>query len=98
MDGINRCPRKHKCGNTQMTDLLRMDFINSLPQPLWVRQWGRTSFDWPIYDICVETGLIRIDVCGKLDKLHICDVAEFKDDYGTVYDSNVFYIDYEEED
>lgn len=79
-----------------MSDLLRMDFINSLTQPLWVRQWGRESFDWPVYDICVETGLMRIDVCGKLDKLHICDIAQFKDDYGTVYDSDVFYSDYEE--
>jgi len=81
-----------------MTDLLRMDFINSLPQPLWVRQWGRDSFDMPVWDICVETGLIRIDVCGLLDKLHIGDVAEFKDDAGVVYSSEVFYSDYEEEE
>lgn len=81
-----------------MTDLLRMDFINSLPQPLWIRQWGRDSFDMPVWDICVETGLIRIDVCGLLDKLHIGDVAEFKDDAGVVYSSEVFYSDYEEEE
>lgn len=81
-----------------MTDLLRMDFINSLPQPLWIRQWGRDSFDRPVWDICVETGLIRIDVCGLLDKLHIGDVAEFKDDTGVVYSSEVFYSDYEEEE
>lgn len=81
-----------------MSDLLRMDFINSLPQPLWVRQWGRDSFDMPVWDICVETGLIRIDVCGLLDKLHIGDVAEFKDDRGVVYSSEVFYSDYEEDE
>lgn len=79
-----------------MNDLLRLEFINSLPQPLWVRQWGRDSFDWSLYEICVETGLISIDVCGKLDKLHIGDVAQFKDDSGTVYDAEVFYSDYEE--
>lgn len=80
-----------------MTDLLRLDFINSLPQPLWVRKWGRDSFDWPLYEICVETGLMKIDVCGMLDRLHIGDVAQFKDDAGNVYDSEVFYTDYEEE-
>ena len=74
-------------------DLLNIDFINSLPQPLWVRQWGRKDFDWPLYEICVETGLMRIDVCGKLDNLHIGDVAQFRDDYGTVYDSEEFYLE-----
>ena len=71
-----------------MTDLLRLDFINSLPQPLWVRQWGRETFDCPLYDICVETGLMRIDVCGLLDRLHIRDVAQFKDDAGNIYYSS----------
>lgn len=80
-----------------MTDLLRLDFINSLPQPLWVRQWGGDSFDWPLYEICLETGLMSIDVCGKLDNLHIGDVAQFRDDDGKVYDSEMFYTDYEEE-
>jgi hypothetical protein len=76
-----------------MADLLNIDFINSLPQPLWVRQWGRKDFDWPLYEICVETGLMRIDVCGKLDNLHIGDVAQFKDDHGTVYDAEEFYLE-----
>jgi len=74
-------------------DLLNIDFINSLPQPLWVRQWGDKEFLWPLYEICVETGLIRIDVCGKLDNLHIGDVAQFKDDNGTVYESEEFYLE-----
>lgn len=75
------------------SDLLNIDFINSLPQPLWVRQWGDKDFLWPLYEICVETGLMRIDVCGKLDNLHIGDVAQFRDDYGTVYDSEEFYLE-----
>ena len=79
-----------------MTDLLNMTFINSLPQPLWVRQWGRKDFDWPLYDICVETGLMRIDVCGKLDNLHIGDVAQFKVDSGKVYSSDEFYLENQE--
>lgn len=79
-----------------MSDLLNINFINSLPQPIWVRQWGRESFDWPLYEICVETGLMKIDVCGKLDNLHIGDVAQFKDDAGNIYDSEEFYLEIDE--
>ena len=80
-----------------MTDLLRLDFINSLPQPLWIKQWGEKEFMWPVQDICVESGIIRVDVCGLLQAIQIGDVKEFKDDAGNIYDSEVFYTDYEEE-
>lgn len=45
-------------------DRLDMAYINSLPLPLW-------DGDWPVYDIEVETGLYRIDVCGLLEVRHI---------------------------
>lgn len=80
-----------------MTDLLRMDFINSLPQPLWTRQWGDKEFMWPVQDLCVESGIVRVDVCGLLQAMHVSDIAEFKDDSGTIYDAEVFYSDYEVE-
>ena len=54
---------------------------------------GREGFDLPLYEICVETGLMRIDVCGKLDNLHIGDVAQFKDDAGNIYNSDEFYLE-----
>lgn len=77
-------------------DLLNMEFINSLPQPLWIRQWGDEDFHWPLYDICVEIGLLRIDVCGMLDVLHIGDIAEFRDDVGKTYEADEFYLEVEE--
>lgn len=51
---------------------------------------------WPVQDMCVESGIVRVDVCGLLQAMHISDIAEFKDDSGTIYDAEVFYSDYEE--
>lgn len=75
-----------------MSDLLRMDFINSLPHPLFAKLHGS---EWPVYDICVETGLMRIDACGMLDVLHIGDAFSFKDANGIEYDVDMFYSDYQ---
>ena len=54
-------------------DLLRMDFINSLQQPIMCTELDGTQ--WPLYDLDVETGLMRIDVCGKLQ---VTEVSEFQ--------------------
>lgn len=74
-------------------DRLRMDYINSLPQPFIAKFWG--GDEWPIYDIEVQTGLLRIDVCGKLQVKHIADVRLFRDAEGIEHDSETFYSDYE---
>lgn len=75
-----------------MKDLLRMDYINDLPQPFIVTFYG--GDEWPVYDIDVETGLLRIDVCGLLEVKHIAEVNFFTDAYGVIHDSEVFYSDY----
>lgn len=72
-----------------MTDLLRMDYINSLPQPLFANLYGGSS--WPVESICVQTGLLRIDVCGLLEILHIGDVRTFTDSDGNEHHSETFY-------
>lgn len=77
-----------------MTDLLNMAYINSLPQPFLVRELGDKDFTWPVYDIDVETGLYRIDVCGKLDVRHFGEAVEFKDAEGTVHSAESFYSDF----
>ena len=76
-----------------MSDKLHMDYINSLPQPFIGRFFG--GDEWPIYDIDVETGLLRIDVCGKLQVKEIGEVRFFRDDNGIEHDSETFYSDYE---
>lgn len=79
-----------------MSDLLRMDYINSLPQPFMAKLFG--GWEWSIYDIDVQTGLLRIDVMGKLDVLHISDVNYFTDEEGVNHDTETFYCDYEVKD
>lgn len=79
-----------------MSDLLRLDYINSLPQPFMVRLCG-DKIMWPIETICVETGLMRIDVCGKLQPVHIGDAMEFLDMDGNSHDPESFYSDHIQE-
>ena len=77
-----------------MPDLLRLDYINSLPQPLFADTGSGTK--WPVYDIDVETGLMRLDVCGMLDISHVGKVLRFVDCNGDVHDADTFYTDCEE--
>lgn len=73
-------------------DKLRIDYINSLPQPLMAKMIGGST--WPVYDLDVQTGLMRLDVIGKCDYSHIGDVVEFVDAYGNRHDPDSFYVDY----
>lgn len=72
-------------------DKLDLKYINSLPQPFLVRFLGDKT-EWPLYDIDVETGLLRIDVMGKLQIKHIGEVSFFIDDDGVQHDSDSFYL------
>lgn len=73
-----------------MNDLLNFDFINSLPQQLFAVEWSG-DYKWPIIDIDVQTGLLRIDVCGLLQVMHISDYGSIIDGSGTVHRTEVFY-------
>ena len=72
-----------------MSDLLDMEYIKNLPQPLW-------DGEWPVYDIDVETGLYRIDVCGKLDLRHIGGCVTMCDATGKPHHTSDFYADPDE--
>lgn len=76
-----------------MSDLLRMDYINSLPQPFIATIIGNGG-DWPVDDIEVQTGLVRIDVVGLLEVKCISDVDYFTDENGIKHDSETFYSDF----
>lgn len=71
-------------------DRLDLAFINSLPQPLMARFFG--GDEWPVHDIDVETGLIRIDVCGKLQIKDIVEVNYFRDSDGGKHDAYTFFL------
>ena len=75
-----------------MGDLLRIDHINSLPQPFMATFWG--GDEWPVLLIDVQTGLMTIDVVGKSQNMHIDDVKHFTDIDGTDHDVATFYCDY----
>jgi len=70
-------------------DRLDMAYINSLPLPLW-------DGDWPVYDIEVETGLYRIDVCGLLEVRHIDRCFTMKDSTGKTHYVGDFELDPEQ--
>jgi hypothetical protein len=77
-----------------MSDILDMAYINSLPQPFLGRMWGRSDDRlWPIHDIEVATGLVRIDVCGLLEVKHIGDFKSFRDANGTEHSAEGFFAD-----
>ena len=73
-----------------MSDLLRMNYINSLPQPFIVRLCGDKAW-WPVEDIDVETGLMRVDVHGKLEVRRFGEVAEIKSVDGPEHDPEDWY-------
>ena len=72
-----------------MADLLDMNYINSLPQPLW-------DGDWPVNDIEVQTGLYRIDVCGLLEVRRIDSCMTMRDATGKKHYTGDFYCDPEQ--
>lgn len=76
--------------DAQKGDLLDMARINALPQPLIAvdRAWR-----WPIYDIDVQTGQMRIDVCGLLQIKDITDYPAIEDAHGVLHDPYEWYLD-----
>ena len=74
-----------------MTDLLDMNLINSLPQPLYVSENGKDWW-WPVQDICVESGIIRIDVCGMLQVSHISEYRYLRDDTNIIIETDDLYM------
>jgi hypothetical protein len=72
-----------------MSDKLKMDLINSLPQPFFTT----CKMGWPVYDIDVETGLMRLDVMGKLDVTHIAEHYTLKDAEGKIHETDGWYVE-----
>ncbi len=74
-----------------MADKLNMEAINALPHPLIARFCG--GDEWPVHDIDVQTGLMRIDVVGRLQIMHFSEVKDIRDADGGSHDSDAFYND-----
>lgn len=81
----------------EKNDLLRMDYINSLPQPFLVNMYTKDGeWEWPVIDIEVSCGLFRIDVCGMCEVHDIGDAKCFIDAHGVRHDVDTFFSDYED--
>jgi hypothetical protein len=77
-----------------VSDLLSMERINSLPHPLLICLCG-DKVEWPLELVCVETGLLKFDVCGLSQNGHFGEVMEVIDANGLRHDAETFYSDYE---
>lgn len=66
-------------------DILNFDMINAA---------GQLYADgWPIYEVCVQTGLMKLDVCGKLDNARWSEIIKLTNDNGEDLDSDSFYLE-----
>lgn len=89
---MTRVQDEAKASNNKPGDLLDMDWINSLPQPLFITKHSR-DYLWPVIDIEVQTGLVRIDVVGLNETWHWDDVSFVQDGLGREYEGYAFYSD-----
>lgn len=90
MSRAHQLARSERRTPTPHVDLLNMEYINSLPQPFIARFVGGDT--WEVYDIDVETGLLRINVCGRLQIMSIGEVTSFIDANGDEHDAESFYL------
>lgn len=71
-----------------MRDQLNMGKLNALPHPLYLST-GRDTW-WPVIDICVQTCLCRIDVCGLPEIVYFGDL---KDSDSAIHEADDFYLE-----
>ena len=76
-----------------MTDLLRMDYINSLPQPFLARFCGDKDTWWPVHCFGVDAAVCLIDVCGKLQGKRFCEIMEIIDGDGVKHDPEQWWVE-----
>lgn len=74
-----------------MTDLLKLEMINSLPHPLLAHFYGGDK--WEIESIDVGSGLMRVFVCGMLQCMHFGNVKHIEDADRVFHEQDDFYHD-----
>lgn len=83
-------PHPQQTMGAAMADILDMEYINSLPQPFMAKLYGTW---WGVECICVQTGLVRLDICGLPQVEHFDEFSCFRDDCGNEHDPDDFYLD-----
>lgn len=72
-------------------DILDIKKFNELPSPVTAKLIGGGEY-W-IETLCVQTGAMRIDVCGMIDHMEFIDVLELIDINGKQYNPDDFWLD-----
>ena len=68
-----------------------MEKFNSLPSPVTAVLCGGGGY-W-IETLCVQTGLMRLDVSGKVDHRHFSEVMKLVDIDGGKHNPDDFWLD-----
>ena len=72
-------------------DIIDIDKFNALPGPVAARiDFGAEHW---IETLCVQTGCMRLDVCGKIQLSHFDHVRKLIDADGNEHNPDIFYID-----
>ena len=72
-------------------DLLNGVKFNALPGPVTARMCG--GGEWWIETLDVQTGAMRLDVCGQIDLSHFSEVMILIDINGSTHDPEDFWLD-----
>lgn len=72
-------------------DTLDMAKLNSLPSPITARLCGGS--EWWIETLDVQTGCMRLDVCGQIDLSHFSEVIVLIDFDGNEHEPDDFWLD-----
>lgn len=75
----------------QEGDILNGSKFNSLPSPVTARMCG--GGEWWIETLDIQTGCMRLDVCGAIDLSHFGMVMELIDYEGISHDPDDFWLD-----
>lgn len=71
-------------------DVLDIDKLNKLPQPLAVVMMG--GCECVIDSICVGTGLMKLNISGMIDRAEFIMIRDLVDAYGVKHDPDDFWI------
>lgn len=80
---------KEKPIELKRSDLINGPKFNSLPSPVTAKMIG--GGEWWIESLCVETGFLRLDVCGQIDLGEFCMVSELVGSDGATHNPDDFY-------
>lgn len=85
---------RHNQHTVQAGDWLDIAKLNALPQPLrYLRYGDKETPGYYIDSICVETGLCRINVAGRIGILEFVELKTIIDGNSNHHDTDQFWID-----